>query len=76
MCLQTRLDARPRTILRIGMLLLAVALIAQRFVHPARGFPEDAADAIRGVLFGLSIGLNLWAVRLASRSGDWGVRGE
>ena len=48
MCLQTRLDARPRTILRIGMLLLAVALIAQRFVHPARGFPEDAADAILG----------------------------
>ena len=57
----------PRNILRIGMALLAVALIAQRFVHPPAGLGEDAADAIRGLLFGLSIGLNLWAVRLACR---------
>jgi len=70
MCLPDRRQS-PRNILRIGMALLAVALVAQRFVHPAPGLGEDAADAIRGLLMGLSIGLNLWAVRLASRSG-WG----
>lgn len=61
----------PRNIMRVGMALLAVALIAQRFVHPASALGEDAADGIRGLFIGLSIGLNLWAVRLASHSG-WG----
>jgi hypothetical protein len=70
MCLSDR-NPNPRTILRIGMALLAVALISQRFVHPAPGFGEDAADAIRGFLLGLSIGLNLMAVWLGSRRG-WG----
>ena len=72
MCL-LRFDSKSRNVMRLGMLLLAVALVAQRFIHPAPGFPEDAADAIRGLLLGLSIGLNLWAVRLASRSGGWGA---
>ena len=70
MCLLDRRRS-PRNVLRAGMALLAVALVAQRFIHPAPGFGEDAVDAIRGLLFGLSIGLNLWAVRLGSRSG-WG----
>jgi hypothetical protein len=65
MCLH-RFDSKSRSVMRLGMLLLAVALVAQRFIHPAAGFPEDAADAIRGVLLGLSIGLNLWVVRRMS----------
>ena len=71
MCLSSRLESKPRNILRVGMLLLAVALIAQRFVRPAPGLSEDVVDFVRGILFGLSIGLNLWAVRLGSRNG-WG----
>ena len=61
-------NRNSRKILRVGMLLLAVALTARHFIHPARGLGEDAADAINGLLLGLSIGLNLWAVRLAASS--------
>jgi hypothetical protein len=53
------------------MALLAAALVAKRFIHPPAGLGEDASDAIQGLFIGLSVGLNIWAVRLASRGG-WG----
>ena len=61
-------NRNSRNLLRAGMLLLAVALTAQHFIRPPQGVGEDALDAIRGLLIGLSIGLNLWAVRLSAIS--------
>jgi hypothetical protein len=54
-----------RTLMPIGMLCLVIALIWPRYI-PRVGHP-DWSDGIRGVLFGLSIGLNLLAVVQANR---------
>ena len=67
MCVLDR-NRSSRNLLRIGMLLLAAALTAQHFLRPPHGVGEDAVDAISGLLIGLSIGLNVWAVRLAASS--------
>jgi hypothetical protein len=47
------------------MLCLVIALICPRYI-PRLGRP-DWSDGIRGLLFGLSIGLNLLAVVQANR---------
>jgi hypothetical protein len=49
-----------------GMALLALALIWPRFLLVTGGLGPDAIDGVRGFLIGLSIGLNLWAVRWIS----------
>ena len=54
-----------RTLMPIGMLCLVIALICPRY-SPRLGRP-DWSDGIRGLLFGLSIGLNLLAVVQANR---------
>jgi len=46
-----------------GMTFLVVAMLAQRFMHPTAAMGEDVTDAMKGVLFGLSIGFNLLSVR-------------
>ena len=56
----------PRALMSIGMACLLPALLWPRFVHPtAAGL--DLADFVRGVLFGLSFGMNLWSVALTAR---------
>lgn len=52
----------PSALIRMGMACLIVALVVPRFVHPSARLGEDLFDGFRGLLFGLSIGLNLWAV--------------
>ena len=54
----------PRTLIRVGMACLAIALIWPRFLHLTFNFGPDLIDGVRGLLLGLSIGLNLWAVWL------------
>ena len=56
-----------KTVIRIGMACLAIAMIWPRFVHATFNLGPDVIDATRGLLLGLAIGFNLWAVRLASR---------
>lgn len=73
MSLRERLE-NPRLLMRLGMAFLVVALVAQRIVHPPR-FAEDVADAVRGLCLGLSIGLNLWSVRLTARRRGCGNAG-
>ncbi len=46
-----------------GMTFLVVAMLAQRFMHPTAAIGEGATDAMKGLLFGLSIGFNLLSVR-------------
>jgi len=57
----------PKPILRLGMFFLAIALAWPRFLPVAGNLGPDAIDGVRGLLMGLAIGLNLWAVILGSR---------
>ncbi len=59
----------PKVMIRLGGLFLAIALIWQMFLHPhpATKAVQDLADGVRGLLIGLSIGLNLKAARLIAR---------
>jgi len=49
------------------MFFLAIALAWPRFLPVAGNLGPDAIDGVRGLLMGLAIGLNLWAVILGSR---------
>lgn len=53
--------------MRVGMACLALALMWPRFLHLTFNFGPDLIDGVRGVLFGVSIGINLWAVKLTYR---------
>jgi hypothetical protein len=57
----------PKPILRIGMFFLALALVWPRLLPVTGNLSTDAIDGINGLLMGLAIGLNLWAVILGSR---------
>lgn len=54
-----------RTLMPIGMLCLVIALICPRYI--ARLGRPDWSDGVCGLLFGLSIGLNLLSVVQANR---------
>lgn len=57
----------PKKLVSLGMMCLVIAVVWPRFLHPATHFGQDWSDGVRGILFGISIGVNLWSVRLASR---------
>ena len=57
-------EKNPRAMMMVGMASLAVALVWPRFLPVTGGLGPDAIDGMRGVLIGVSIGLNLWAARL------------
>ena len=59
----------PKAMIRIGMTILAIGLVWQRFFHPrfAAKAGGDFFDGLIGLLFGLSIGINLMAARLLAR---------
>jgi hypothetical protein len=52
-----------KRLMYFGMTFLLIALLSQRFMHPTAAFGEDATDAMKGLLFGMSIAFNLMAVR-------------
>jgi len=64
--------AAPRLV-SLGMLFLALALAWPRFIHLGAGLGADWTDGIRGLFFGLSIGLNLCAVIVNARGRRLGV---
>jgi len=57
----------PRLLLRLGMAFLLIALVWPRFLPVTGNLGPDAIDGVRGLLIGLSISLNLWALVLSSR---------
>lgn len=68
MILRNRMNAKaPQAIMSIGMLCLILALVRPRFLHLATNLGPDWTDGLRGLLFGLSIGLNLVSVSLSAR---------
>ena len=54
-------------LIRLGMLCLILANAMLWFVHPTDGLGGELRDGLMGLLFGLSFGFNLLAVRLAAR---------
>jgi sorbitol-specific phosphotransferase system component IIBC len=60
----TNREKNPQAMLMVGMASLAIALIWPRFLPVTGGLGPAAIDGLRGVLIGVSIGLNLWAARL------------
>jgi hypothetical protein len=61
----------PILMMRVGMSFFILSVLLRWFVHPTAGFAQGFLDGATGLLFGLSIGLNLLSLRLRSR-GDGG----
>jgi hypothetical protein len=57
----------PKTTMFVGMVFLSLALVSIRLTHLSAVVGEGWADGLRGMLFGMSIGFNLWTVRLAKQ---------
>ncbi len=56
-----------KTTMFLGMVFLSLALISLRLTHFSAIVGEGWADGLRGMLFGMSIGFNLWSVKLAKQ---------
>jgi type III secretory pathway component EscT len=57
----------PKAMIRIGMACLLIFSIWPRFLPFTANLKPELIDGVRGVLLGVSIGMNLWAARLACR---------
>jgi hypothetical protein len=62
----------PKALIRIGMACLIVFFMWPRFLPYTANLSPDLIDEVRGFLLGLSVGFNLWAIRLtcSQRRGD------
>jgi len=58
---------QPQALISLGMLFLVIALAWPRYIHLTGGLDPGWIDAVRGLLFGVSIGINLMSVGLAAR---------
>jgi hypothetical protein len=68
MCTPNHLrDPKTRSMMVIGNLSLAVALLMWNFARPATTKTHGWVAGLAGLLLGLSIGLNLFTVRRARR---------
>lgn len=67
MLLQNRLHD-PRALITAGTTSLAIALIAQRFLHPPTDFWQGFMVGLTGVLVGLSIVFNIRGLALHRRN--------
>jgi hypothetical protein len=57
---------KPERILAIGMILMVVAIVAQRYLQHHAGLSEDTADFASGLLQGIALGtllLGVWRLR-------------
>ena len=57
----------PCTLIRIGLVLMVLANLSTRFLHPTSDFGQGFADGVMGILFGISFGCLLLGMRLACR---------
>ncbi len=58
----------PNLVMRLGLVFLIIALIANRFIHPAAIVNDGWTDGIKGLLYGLAIGFMLLSVYRRGRS--------
>jgi hypothetical protein len=66
MIFQNRLK-NGKAMIPAGTICLVIAILWPMFFHPATDTGRNLSDGIRGALFGFSIGINLFSLRLASR---------
>jgi hypothetical protein len=66
MIFQNRMK-NPRTMVSLGMSFLVIGIVWPWVIHPTTQVWRDAAEGIRGMLFGLSIAINFLSFRLARR---------
>jgi hypothetical protein len=53
-----------KTVLRIGMLFLAISIVWPRLVPITGRLGTDAVDGIKGLLLGIALALMIWAAKL------------
>lgn len=58
----------PNLVMRLGLVFLIIALLANRFIHPAAIVNDGWTDGIKGLFYGLAIGLMLLSVYRRSQS--------
>ena len=58
---------QPRIMIRLGCVLLILASLSMRFLHPSARLSEDVLDGVNGLLYGLAISCMLLGVRLNVR---------
>ena len=63
----------PKAMRSMGAALLAIAIVWPMLFHPAAGVALNLIHGVRGMLFGLSIALNLLAFRLTARRRSCGT---
>ena len=68
MCLPYHLrDPKTRFLMVIGNLSLVAAILMLKFFRPSTGAAQEWTDGLSGLLFGISIGINLMAIRSGRR---------
>jgi hypothetical protein len=64
MCLRYRtLDPKSKRLFMLGNLCLVIAIVAQYLYHPAGQVEKNVLDGVRGLLYGISIGINFFVIR-------------
>jgi hypothetical protein len=62
-----QLDAKAGRWMKLGNISLVIGLLLWMFVHPSSQIAGDWLDGVSGFLLGLSITINLFALRRARR---------
>jgi len=57
----------PKVMIPIAMMFLIAGILWPYFFHPASQVAENWSHGLRGLLFGISFGINLMAIRQAAR---------
>jgi hypothetical protein len=58
---------KARRLMCMGMMFTAIAIAFPHLFHSVTSFAPDFMDGLRGLFFGIAIGLNLLGVHLACR---------
>jgi membrane associated rhomboid family serine protease len=66
MCIGNRMS-KPASLIPLAMAFLGIGILWPNFFHPATSLGKDWSDGLRGLMFGVSLGINLSAAWLAGR---------
>jgi hypothetical protein len=68
MCIPVHQRSRKeRLLMALANLVLCIGIALPYAVHTSSGFGKNCLDATRGMLIGVSIGVNLFLIRFARR---------
>jgi hypothetical protein len=67
MCLRNR-QSKPAGLIPIGMMFLVLGILWPMLIHPGGQVARNWSEALRGVLFGVSTGINLWSCWIVRRA--------